>query len=90
MADTFTGAVRVMGGDGILLTTGSADLATDVEMGSWRGTLQTYNGTGVAGKALVVQLEIPGNGSGRAQLTPVGVDGDMAISDVVGLGPQFF
>jgi len=90
MPDIFRGAVRVMGGDGILLTTGSADLASDAEMGSWRGTLQTYNGTGVAGKALVVELEIPGNGKGRAQLTPTGVNGDMAISDVVGLGPQFF
>jgi hypothetical protein len=88
--DTFSGAVRIMDGDGILLTTGSADLASDVEMGSWQGTLQTYNGTGVAGKALVVELEIPGNGRGRAQLTPDGVDGEMAISNVVGFGPKFF
>lgn len=90
MADSFQGPVRVMGGDGILLTTGSATLASDPEMGGWTGTLETLKGTGVAGKALVVEIEIPGNGRGRAQLTPDTVNGDMAISQVVGLEPQFF
>lgn len=90
MAGSFTGPVRVFGGDGILLTTGSASLAEDPEMGGWKGTLETLKGTAVAGKALVVELEIPGNGRGRAQLTPDGVDGDMAISQVVSLGPSFF
>ena len=90
MADSFAGPVRVFGGDGILLTTGSATLAEDPEMGGWKGTLETLKGTAVAGKALVVELEIPGNGRGRAQLTPDGVDGDMAISQVVSLGPRFF
>jgi hypothetical protein len=90
MADSFQGAVRVIGDDGILLTTGSAKLAADPEMGSWEGTLETYIGTGVAGKALVVDLEIPGSGRGRAQLTPDRVSGEMAISHVVGLGPTFF
>ena len=91
MADTFQGPVRVLGGDdGILLTTGSANLAADHEMGGWNGTLETLRGTAVAGKALVVELEIPGNGRGRAQLTPDGVNGDKAIFQVVSLGPQFF
>lgn len=90
MADSYNGPVRVMGGDGILLTTGTATLETDPEMGNWKGTLETLNGTGVAGKALVVELEILGNGKGRAQLTPDGVSGEMAISNVVGLGPTFF
>jgi hypothetical protein len=44
----------------------------------------------VAGKALVVELEIPGDGRGRAQLTPTGLNGDTAISEVVSLGPPFF
>jgi hypothetical protein len=90
MADTFRGPVRVLGGDGILLTTGSATLSVDHEMGGWKGTLETLKGTAVAGKALVVELEIPGNGRGRAQLTPEGVNGDKAISQVVSLGPKFF
>ena len=91
MADTFQGPVRVLGGDdGILLTTGSANLAVDHEMGGWKGTLETLRGTAVAGKALVVELEIPGNGRGRAQLTPDGINGDKAIFQVVSLGPQFF
>ncbi|MGH3668327.1 MAG: hypothetical protein ACRDWF_07085 [Acidimicrobiia bacterium] len=90
MADSFQGAVRVLGGDGILLTTGSANLVIDDEMGGWKGTLETLRGTAVAGKALVVELEIPGNGRGRAQLTPTGVNGDRAVSEVVSLGPPFF
>jgi hypothetical protein len=90
MAESFSGPVRVLGDDGILLTTGSASLVTDAEMGGWRGTLETLQGTAVAGKALVVALEIPGAGRGRAQLTPSGVNGDKAISEVVSLGPPFF
>ena len=90
MAESFSGPVRVLGDDGILLTTGSASLVTDAEMGGWRGTLETLKGTAVAGKALVVELEIPGDGRGRAQLTPTGVKGDTAISEVVSLGPPFF
>ena len=90
MAESFSGPVRVLGDDGILLTTGSANLVTDAEMGGWRGTLETLQGTAVAGKALVVELEIPGTGRGRAQLTPNGVNGDRAISEVVSLGPPFF
>jgi hypothetical protein len=90
MADSFQGPVRVLGGDGILLTTGSANLVTDPEMGGWKGTLETLRGTAVAGKALVVEIEIPGNGKGRAQLTPEGLNGEKAISSVVSLGPSFF
>jgi hypothetical protein len=90
MAETFQGPVRVLGSDGILLTTGLASLETDLEMGGWKGTLETLRGTGVAGKALVVELEIPGNGKGRAQLTPEGENGDRAIFSVVSLGPAFF
>jgi hypothetical protein len=90
MAESFEGAVRIVGDDGILLTVGSAALASDPANGTWRGTLQTLKGTGVAGKALVVELEIPGDGKGRAQLTPNGLNGDLAISHVAGLGPQPF
>jgi hypothetical protein len=90
MADSFQGPVRVLGSDGILLTTGLANLETDPDMGGWKGTLETLKGTGVAGKALVVDLEVPGNGKGRAQLTPHGANGDKAISLVVSLGPAFF
>jgi hypothetical protein len=90
MADTYQGPVRVLGGDGILLTTGMASLETDSDMGNWRGSLETLRGTGVAGKALVVELEIPGGSTGRAQLTPVGEEGDRATSALVGLGAQPF
>jgi hypothetical protein len=90
VSDSFQGPVRVYGGDGILLTTGDATLEIDEEMGNWRGSLATLDGTGVAGKALVVEIEIPGEGRGRAQLTPHGVNGDWAFSAVVGLGPKPF
>jgi hypothetical protein len=90
MTDSYKGPVRVLGGDGILLTTGMATLETDPEMGTWRGFLEILRGTAVAGKALVVELEIPGGPRGRAQLTPVGASGDRASSALVGLGAQPF
>lgn len=90
MADSYQGPVRIMGGDGILLTTGQAALETDSELGNWKGVVQTLNGTGVAGKALIVEIEIPEGGRARAQLTPRGVVGDRAQSTVTGFGhPPF-
>ena len=90
MADSYTGPVRIMGGDGILLTTGTAALENDPDMGSWKGLVQTLRGTAVAGKALVVEVEIPQGGRARAQLTPIGEVGERATSSVVGLGAQPF
>ena len=90
MADSYEGPVRIMGGDGILLTTGQAALEMDTELGNWKGVVQTLRGTGVAGKALVVELEIPENGRGKAQLTPRGVVGEYAQSNVIGFGAPPF
>jgi len=90
VADSYTGPIRISGGDGILLTTGAATLETDHDMGSWKGVVQTLRGTGVAGKALVVEIEIPDGGKSRAQLTPAGEAGERATSSIVGLGDQPF
>lgn len=90
MADEYNGPVRILGDDGILLTTGAAALETDPEMASWKGIVQTLIGTAVAGKALVVQIEIPEGGTGRAQLTPYDEIGDKANSLIVGLGAKPF
>jgi len=90
MADSFTGPVRILGGDGILLTTGAATLESDPDAGNWKGALATLQGTAVAGKALVVEIEIPGGAKGRAQLTPQSEVGENATSAVVGLGDQPF
>lgn len=90
MADGYTGPVRISGQDGVLLTTGAAALESDPDMGSWKGVVQTLRGTAVAGKALVVHIEIPDGGRGRAQLTPDGESGDRATSRVVGLGAPPF
>lgn len=90
MAGSYEGPVRIMGGDGILLTTGQAALETDPDHGNWHGVVQTLRGTAVAGKALVVELEIPDNGRGRAQLTPRGQVGDYAQSTVTGFGAAPF
>lgn len=90
MADSYEGPIRIMGGDGILLTTGQAALENDVEMGSWTGVVQTLKGTAVAGKALIVELEIPDGGRGRAQLTPRGEVGERAQSTVTGFGEPPF
>jgi hypothetical protein len=89
-ADSYEGPVRIMGDDGILLTTGQAALETDSELGSWRGVVQTLRGAAVAGKALVVEIEIPNGGRGRAQLTPLREIDDRAQSTVTGLGAPPF
>lgn len=88
MTDSYQGGVRILGSDGILLTTGNASLEVDPEHGNWKGVLQTLTGTGVAGKALVVTLVTPDGGRGDAQLVPASEDGDKALSWVTGLGTE--
>lgn len=88
--DGYDGPVRILGDDGIFLTTGVASLEPDPHMGSWKGLVQTLRGTAVAGKALVVELVIPEGGRGRAQLTPRGEVGDRYTSVVTGLGKPPF
>lgn len=90
MADSYEGPVRIFGNDGILLTTGQANLETDSDLGSWRGVIQTLRGTAVAGKALVVELKVPDGGSGKAQLTPLREIDEWAQSTVTGLGQPPF
>lgn len=90
MADSYEGPIKIMGGDGILLTTGQAALETDADLGNWKGVVQTLVGTAVAGKALIVELEIPEGGRGRAQLTPRGQVGERAQSTVTGFGAPPF
>lgn len=90
MADgSFSGPVRILDTNGNLLTVGMVDVADDQESGGWKGTLEVLPGTGVAGKALVVDLEMNGNRS-RAQLIPIDDKGELAHSRVVGLGPRLF
>jgi hypothetical protein len=88
-AGSYSGPIRILDITGNLLAVGVADLEEDPENHSWRGVLQLMSGTGVAGKALVVDLEADGR-KGRAQLLPIDNKGDTAHSRVVGLGPQFF
>jgi hypothetical protein len=90
MADSYEGPIRIMGQDGILLTTGQAQLETDPDLGNWKGIVQTLKGTAVAGKVLIVELEIPQNGRGRAQLTPRREVGEYAQSSVAGFGQPPF
>lgn len=84
--NSYQGPVRILGDDGVLLTTGSATLEADPEHGNWIGLLHTLPHTGVAGKALLVTLESPDATLGRAQLIPESDVGDHAVSRVVGLG----
>jgi hypothetical protein len=86
---TYTGLVRILESTGVLLTVGEAELAHDPESGSWKGTVSVLDGAAVAGKALVVKLEI-GDRRGDAQLKPLRVDRDTAVSAVYGLGPAPF
>lgn len=85
----YSGLVRILDTNGSLLTVGSADIETKEDTGSWGGTLEVIGGTGVAGKALVVDLEMDGN-RGRAQLIPIDDNGQTAHSQVVGLGASPF
>ena len=85
----YSGAVRILDPNGVLLAVGTAALEDDPEAATWKGELTVLDGTGVAGKALVVELEI-GDLRSRAQLIPERVAGDNAISSVVGLGPAPF
>lgn len=82
----YSGLVRIHLPEGALLTVGTIEVEDAPETGSWEGTLSVLDGTGVAGKALVVDL-IMGDMKGRAQLIPAGVSADLAISRVIGLAP---
>lgn len=89
MASSYTGVARILDTNGSLLTVGTVNIEKDEETNSWNGTLEVIGGTGVAGKALVVDLEMNGS-RGRAQLIPLDDQGDIAHSRVVGLGPSPF
>ncbi|MGH8927362.1 MAG: hypothetical protein ACRDWH_03355 [Acidimicrobiia bacterium] len=85
----YSGSVRILDTNGILLTVGTASLETDDNLGTWTGTIEVVAGTGVAGKALVVYLEIDGR-RGMSQLVPIDNDGATAHLTVVGLGAPPF
>lgn len=88
--DGYSGPVRVLGADGVLLTVGSADLEPDPDTGSWRGLLRVIANTGVAGKALRVQIEIPEGKVSDAVLDPLPESNGIAFSQVAGIGPAPF
>jgi hypothetical protein len=88
MSDGYQGPVRILGSDGVLLTTGRVSLEADEEHGNWVGVLETLNHTAVAGKALMVTLETPDGHRGNAQLVPASENGDRALSRVVGIGTE--
>lgn len=90
MSDGYEGPIRVLAPDGAVLTTGTVALQPDPDHAGWKGLLQTLDGTAVAGKALVVQLEIPDGLRAFAQLIPKGETENHAISEVIGLGTAPF
>lgn len=84
-SNPYSGPVRILDINGFLLAIGSAHLEDDPDNNTWGGTLEVMAGTGVAGKALIVDLEMEGR-RGRAQLLPTDNQGEAAHSRVVGLG----
>ncbi len=44
MSDGYQGPVRILGSDGVLLTTGRVSLEADTEHGNWTGVLETLEG----------------------------------------------
>lgn len=90
MADTYSGAVRIMDSTGILLTVGSAELERQPETSSWGGLLRVIANTGVAGKALRVKLEMTDGSVGEAALDPGPTQDGIAFSEIAGIGPAPF
>lgn len=88
--DSYSGPVRILDSNGVLLTVGSADIETRPETGSWGGLLRVIANTGVAGKGLRVRLEIPDVGVGDAVLDPQSVSDGIAFSEIAGIGPAPF
>ena len=86
MSDGYQGPVRILGSDGVLLTTGRVTLKADTEHGNWTGVLEILKNTAVADKALMVILETLEGNRGSAQLVPDSENGDRALSKVVGIG----
>ena len=86
-SSSYSGPVRISDTTGNLLAIGTALLEDEPETHSWGGSIEVMAGTGVAGKALVVDLEADGR-RGRAQLLPLDNKGVTAHSRVVGLGPS--
>lgn len=85
----YSGPVRILDSNGILLTIGSAELETDADA-SWGGLLRVIANTGVAGKALAIRLEIPGGADSAAALDPQSEADGIAFSKVAGMGPPPF
>lgn len=88
--DSYSGPVRILDSNGILLTVGSAELSTDPEKASWGGLLRVIPNTGVAGKALHIKLQIPGGEAGDAALDPLPDADGVAFAEVAGMGPAPF
>ncbi|HEX2153266.1 MAG TPA: hypothetical protein VHL52_04750 [Acidimicrobiia bacterium] len=88
--DSYSGPVRILDSNGILLTVGSADLELDRDRGSWGGLLRVIANTGVAGKALRVRIEIPDGRVGDAALDPRPAANGIAFSEIAGIGPAPF
>lgn len=88
--DTYSGPVRILDSNGVLLTVGSADLKELPESGSWGGLVRVIANTAVAGKALLVKIEIPNGGIGEAALDPQPETNGIAFSEVAGIGPAPF
>lgn len=88
--DSYSGPVRILDSNGVLLTVGSADLERFPERDSWGGLVRIIANTGVAGKALRVKIEIPEGGIGDAALDPQPEANGIAFSQVAGIGPAPF
>lgn len=88
--DSYSGPVRILDPDGVLLTVGSAELQRFPDRGTWGGIMRVIANTGVAGKALKVKIEIPDGGTGDAALDPQPEANGIAFSEVAGIGPAPF
>ena len=90
---SFEGYVRVLDANGHVLDLVEAALGDiDHEGHRWGGRMLVARGSGLAGKQLPVQLDVPGSFSALALIGPTGEEAgsDRIVLEVLGSGPNPF
>ena len=88
--ESYSGPVRILDTNGVLLTVGSAELERRADTASWGGILRLIPNTGVAGKALSIKIQTPDGALAGAALDPLPEANGVAFSEIAGIGPAPF
>jgi hypothetical protein len=82
-ARTYTGIARILDRNGMLIDVGKAELAEDVENGTWGGTLSVFKGSSVESKHITGLVELA---DGKRALTTVGPKTADLANDLIAVG----